>query len=178
MSLDSESSPSSSSRDWFFPSHSFAHSSHQYARKAPKYSRRFSTNPRLSQPLLPDTRPPKTPPTFRSVSSSNSSSSREYSYAELRKRAYSTRRGEPLRKREDNDAVSNRNVGISEEKTLSREKIAGLSGQRLKFRWHMAISLAVAVLSTWDNIKIVILFHYFEKRWIFYVNFVVNNCRL
>lgn len=159
MSLDSESSPSSSSRDWFFPSNSFAHSNNHYMRKTPKYARRFSSNPRLSQPLPPDSKPPKTL-TFRSVSSSNSSSFREYNYAGLRRRSYSSHRTETSPKREENDAVlqrkavvSNRNVGVSEEKTSASKMISGFSGQQVKFRWHMAISLAVIALSICKTIK-------------------------
>ncbi|KAH9782850.1 putative ion channel CASTOR [Citrus sinensis] len=143
MSPDSEPSPSSSSRDWLFPSHSFAHSFDNYTSKTPKYPRRFSSNPRLSQPLPPDSKPHKTP-AFQSVSSSNSSSFSEYKYAGLRRRSYLSRRAETSPKREENGTVlqrnavvSNRNVGVSEEKTSESKMIAGFYGQRVKFRWHM-----------------------------------------
>ncbi|KAH9726869.1 putative ion channel CASTOR [Citrus sinensis] len=143
MSLDAEPSPSSSSRDWLFPSQSFAHSFDNYTSKTPKYPRRFSSNPRLSQPLPPDSKPHKTP-AFQSVSSSNSSSFSEYKYAGLRRRSYLSRRAETSPKREENGTVlqrnavvSNRNVGVSEEKTSESKMIAGFYGQRVKFRWHM-----------------------------------------
>ncbi|KAH9782858.1 putative ion channel CASTOR [Citrus sinensis] len=151
MSPDSEPSPSSSSRDWLFPSHSFAHSFDNYTSKTPKYPRRFSSNPRLSQPLPPDSKPHKTP-AFQSVSSSNSSSFSEYKYAGLRRRSYLSRRAETSPKREENGTVlqrnavvSNRNVGVSEEKTSESKMIAGFYGQRVKFRWHMVISLVIMI---------------------------------
>ncbi|KAH9782857.1 putative ion channel CASTOR [Citrus sinensis] len=109
MSPDSEPSPSSSSRDWLFPSHSFAHSFDNYTSKTPKYPRRFSSNPRLSQPLPPDSKPHKTP-AFQSVSSSNSSSFSEYKYAGLRRRSYLSRRAETSPKREENGTVLQRNA--------------------------------------------------------------------
>ncbi|XP_024044795.1 ion channel CASTOR isoform X3 [Citrus clementina] len=150
MSLDSEPSPSSS-RDWLFPSHSFAHSYDIYTSKTPKYHRRFSSNPRLSQPLPPDSKPHKTP-AFHSVSSSNSCSFSEYKYAGLRRRSYSSRRAGTSPKREENGTVlqrnavvSNRNVGVSEEKTSESKMIAGFYGQRVKFRWHMVISLVIMI---------------------------------
>lgn len=143
MSLDPEPAPSSSSsRDWFFPSHSFVHSSHRYTQKYQKYPRRFSTNTRLSQPRQPDSKPPRTP-SFRSVSSSNSSF-KDSNYAGVRKRAfYSTYRAEQLPKREEIGAESDRNAGVSGEK--AGEKNFGFWGQRVQVRWHMAISLAVGV---------------------------------
>ncbi|KAH9726871.1 putative ion channel CASTOR [Citrus sinensis] len=151
MSLDAEPSPSSSSRDWLFPSQSFAHSFDNYTSKTPKYPRRFSSNPRLSQPLPPDSKPHKTP-AFQSVSSSNSSSFSEYKYAGLRRRSYLSRRAETSPKREENGTVlqrnavvSNRNVGVSEEKTSESKMIAGFYGQRVKFRWHMVISLVIMI---------------------------------
>lgn len=159
MSLDAEPSPSSSSRDWLFPSHSFAHSFDNYTSKTPKYPCRFSSNPRLSQPLPPDSKPHKTP-AFQSVSSSNSSSFSEYKYAGLRRRSYLSRRAETSPKREENGTVlqrnavvSNRNVGVSEEKTSESKMIAGFYGQRVKFRWHMVISLVVIALSICKTIK-------------------------
>ncbi|XP_044500118.1 ion channel CASTOR-like isoform X1 [Mangifera indica] len=143
MSLDPEPAPSSSSsRDWFFPSHSFVHSSHRYTQKYQKYPRRFSTNTRLSQPRQPDSKPPRTP-SFRSVSSSNSSF-KDSNYAGVRKRAfYSTYRAEQLPKREEIGAESDRNAGVSGEK--AGEKNFGFWGQRVQVRWHMAISLAVVI---------------------------------
>ncbi|KAJ0034851.1 hypothetical protein Pint_26194 [Pistacia integerrima] len=143
MSLDPEPPPSSSSsRDWFFPSHSFVHSSHQSTPKYQKHPRRFSTNTRLSQPRQPDSKTPRTP-SFRSVSSSNSSF-RDYNYAGVRKRAlYSTRRAEQPPKLEEIGAESDRNAGISCEKI--GEKNVGFPGQRVKVRWQMAICLAVVL---------------------------------
>ncbi|KAJ0034852.1 hypothetical protein Pint_26195 [Pistacia integerrima] len=83
MSLDPEPSPSSRrSRDWFFPSHSFVHSSHQFTPKYQKHPRQFSKNTRLSQPRQPDSKPPRRP-SFRSVSSSNYF--RDSNYAGLEK---------------------------------------------------------------------------------------------
>ncbi|KAL5848470.1 hypothetical protein ACOSQ4_006483 [Xanthoceras sorbifolium] len=149
MSLDSESCPPSSSRDWFFPSHSFIHSSPYYPPKTPKYTRRFSTNPRLSQPPPP----PQKTPSFRSVSSSSSSSFRENNYPGIRRRANLTRRAERPSQREEDGAVSTRapdvskrNAGVSGEKTAaSGGKSAGASVQWIKGRWHMAILIAIVI---------------------------------
>lgn len=143
MSVDPEPSPSSSSsRDWFFPSHSFVHSSHQYTPKYQNHPRRFSTNTRLSQPRHNDSKPPRTP-SFRSVSSSNSSF-RDSNYAGIRKRAlYSTRREEQPPKPEEIGAEPDRNARISGGKT--GEKNVGFSDQRFKVRWRMAICLAVGL---------------------------------
>ncbi|KAL5784245.1 hypothetical protein ACOSQ2_006637 [Xanthoceras sorbifolium] len=149
MSLDSESCPPSSSRDWFFPSHSFIHSSPYYPPKTPKYTRRFSTNPRLSQPPPP----PQKTPSFRSVSSSSSSSFRENNYPGIRRRANLTRRAERPSQREEDGAVSTRapdvskrNAGVSGEKTAaSGGKSAGASVQWIKGRWHMAILVAIVI---------------------------------
>ncbi|KAH7572981.1 hypothetical protein JRO89_XS03G0045700 [Xanthoceras sorbifolium] len=149
MSLDSESCPPSSSRDWFFPSHSFIHSSPYYPPKTPKYTRRFSTNPRLSQPPPP----PQKTPSFRSFSSSSSSSFRENNYPGIRRRANLTRRAERPSQREEDGAVSTRapdvskrNAGVSGEKTAaSGGKSAGASVQWIKGRWHMAILVAIVI---------------------------------
>ncbi|TXG72687.1 hypothetical protein EZV62_001266 [Acer yangbiense] len=139
MSLDAESSPpSSSSRDWFFPSHSFIHSSPY---KTPKHPRRFSANPRLSQP---PPLPSKTP-SFRSVSSSSSSSFRENNYPGSRRRANLNRRAENPPKHEEDDAISSRTLDVSGQKMASSEKSAGSSGQRVKVRWHMAIAIAIVI---------------------------------
>ncbi|KAK0608476.1 hypothetical protein LWI29_031250 [Acer saccharum] len=139
MSLDAESSPpSSSSRDWFFPSHSFIHSSPY---KTPKHPRRFSANPRLSQP--PPL--PQKSPSFRSVSSSSSSSFRENNYPGTRRRANLNRRSENPPKHEEDDAISSRTLDVSGQKMASSEKSSGSSGQRVKVRWHMAIAIAIVI---------------------------------
>ncbi|KAJ4723765.1 Ion channel CASTOR [Melia azedarach] len=153
MSLDSESSPSSSSRDWFFPSHSFAHSSHQYARKSPKI---FSQILHKSQTLAAAPSLIRDPPKRR----------RRFALfrppipALLENTAMLSSERERTRLAGAN-LCGNVKItmpfriemwAVSEEKTLSREKIAGLSGQRLKFRWHMAISLAVIVITVFTSL--------------------------
>ncbi|XP_038691432.1 ion channel CASTOR-like isoform X2 [Tripterygium wilfordii] len=136
MSLDSESSPPSSSRDWFFPSPSFIQSPHQPP-KTPKYPRRFSTNPRSFRYNTSESGPHKTPP-FRGVSPSDSARFRDPRYAGLRRRVEIPRRA-------DNSPTIKDADSISSQKTSSQEKIPGFSWQRVKVRWQMAFAVATLI---------------------------------
>ncbi|OMO62173.1 CASTOR/POLLUX/SYM8 ion channel [Corchorus capsularis] len=146
MSLDTESSPSSS-RDWFFPSPSFIHSTSNPS-QSPNYPRRFTTIPRHSRPSPPDRKPPKTP-SFRSVSSSSSAPYGDRKYGRLRRKIEFTGRSEKSPKCEEDGAVSEQKRAVpnavSGEKTASGEMGVGIAGQRVKVRWQMAFSIAILI---------------------------------
>ncbi|XP_022733689.1 ion channel CASTOR-like isoform X2 [Durio zibethinus] len=145
MSLDSESSPSSS-RDWFFPSPSFIHSTSHHSRSA-NYPRKFTTIPRHSPPS--DWKKPHKTPTFRSVSSSSSASYGDPNYGRLRRRVDFTLRSQRTSKHEEEVAVLEQKRGVSNavsvEKTASGEMGIRIAGQRFKIRWQMAFSIAVLI---------------------------------
>ncbi|KAK8485036.1 hypothetical protein V6N12_014112 [Hibiscus sabdariffa] len=144
MSLDSESSSPSSSRDWFFPSPSFIHST-SHSPQSPNYPRKFSTIPRHPRPSPPDWKPPKTS-TFRGVSSSAYGDPK---YGRLRRRVDFTRRSEKTSKQEGDGPVlaQNRDVSkaVPDEKTAAGEIGIRVLGQRVKIRWQMAFSLAILI---------------------------------
>ncbi|XVF84269.1 hypothetical protein PTKIN_Ptkin17bG0019700 [Pterospermum kingtungense] len=146
MSLDSESSPSSS-RDWFFPSPSFIHST-PHPSQSPNYPRKFTTITRRTHPSPDWKKPPKTS-AFRTVSSSSSVSYGDPKYGRLRRRVEFTRRNETTPKNEEHDAVSEQKQGtssaMSAEKTASGEISVRLAGQRVKIRWQMAFSIAILI---------------------------------
>ncbi|XP_021290294.1 ion channel CASTOR-like isoform X1 [Herrania umbratica] len=153
MSLDSESSPSSS-RDWFFPSPSFIHST-SHPSQSPNYPRRWTTIPRHSRPCPPDWKPSKTS-TFRSVSSSDSAPYGDRKYSRLRHRVDFTRRSEKSPKQEEDGAVleqkrdvSNAGSGgkqnVLSDNTASGEMGIWIAGQRVKVRWQMAFSIAILI---------------------------------
>lgn len=155
MSFDSDSAapPPSSSRDWYFPSPPFVHSS-----KFPNYPRRFPTNPTVSQHYPPDSRssfrrfssPVPTPP-LRDVSSSSSAPHRTVNHAGIRRRAGYARRGEQLPRTSGEDVVPARKSEISgallAEKVSAPKKLMGFSDHCLEFRvrWKMAITVAVSL---------------------------------
>ncbi|KAK9287934.1 hypothetical protein L1049_016379 [Liquidambar formosana] len=159
MSLDSEPSPPpSTSRDWFFPSPNFIHSSSHHPSKNP---RRFSTIPRTPKPYVPDSKSPKPSySSFRSVSPPNTIPTRDPKYAGIRRRVDSARRTEKLSKANVSDAVSGRGAGVSDavlgrksdvsvkvsgERTLGGKSFVGFSGGRFKIRWQMAFSVAILI---------------------------------
>ncbi|CAK9165567.1 unnamed protein product, partial [Ilex paraguariensis] len=130
MSLDSESP--STSRDWFFPSPSYIHSSNSDISKTP--TRRFSSYPRVSKP-------PK-PTLFQNTSPTISVPVRDPKYAGVRRRIELNRRNERSTRAEC-PAEFRMLSEVSEEKTMSVEKRStGLAGGRLNVRWQMAFSVA------------------------------------
>ncbi|WRX21619.1 CASTOR/POLLUX/SYM8 ion channel [Theobroma cacao] len=153
MSHDSESSPSSS-RDWFFPSPSFIHST-SHPSQSPNYPRRWTTIPRHSPPSPPDWKPSKTP-TFRSVSLSDSAPYGDRKYSRIRRRVDFTRRSEKSSKQEEDGAVLEQKRGVSNaisggkqnvlsDKTASGEMGIRIACQRIKVRWQMAFSIAILI---------------------------------
>ncbi|PON57130.1 CASTOR ion channel [Trema orientale] len=145
MSVDPDSASASSSRDWYFPSPPFIHSSPPSA-NLPNYPRRFSENPRLS----------RSP--FRDVSSSTSSASayspqRTFHNAGLRRRVGFTRRTEQPRRKDTNDAVSVRKSetpsSVLDEKASATKKIKLMDflgqGLELRIRWKMAVTVAILI---------------------------------
>ncbi|XP_007033715.2 PREDICTED: ion channel CASTOR isoform X2 [Theobroma cacao] len=153
MSHDSESSPSSS-RDWFFPSPSFIHST-SHPSQSPNYPRRWTTIPRHSPPSPPDWKPSKTP-TFRSVSLSDSAPYGDRKYSRIRRRVDFTRRSEKSSKQEEDGAVLEQKRGVSNavsggkqnvlsDKTASGEMGIRIACQRIKVRWKMAFSIAILI---------------------------------
>ncbi|EOY04643.1 Uncharacterized protein TCM_019847 isoform 4 [Theobroma cacao] len=153
MSHDSESSPSSS-RDWFFPSPSFIHSTSNPS-QSPNYPRRWTTIPRHSPPSPPDWKPSKTP-TFRSVSLSDSAPYGDRKYSRIRRRVDFTRRSEKSSKQEEDGAILEQKRGVSNavsggkqnvlsDKTASGEMGIRIACQRIKVRWQMAFSIAILI---------------------------------
>ncbi|KAM3750131.1 hypothetical protein ACB098_04G014000 [Castanea mollissima] len=129
MSLDSDSLPPSTSRDWFFPT----------PPKYPKYPRRFTANPRNSFPYCP----PKKP-SFRDVSETAPTPYRDFKYARTRRRVDVSQRSQRNKaSSEANGAVSAKIEDVSAAKKVS--KIIGVSVRDLKNRWHMAVSVAVLI---------------------------------
>ncbi|XP_075662403.1 ion channel CASTOR-like isoform X3 [Castanea sativa] len=132
MSLDSDSLPPSTSRDWFFPT----------PPKYPKYPRRFTANPRNSFPYCP----PKKP-SFRDVSETAPTPYRDFKYARTRRRVDVSQRSQRNNASDEaNGAVSGPNPevsGVSAAKKVS--KIIGVLVRDLKNRWHMAVSVAVLI---------------------------------
>lgn len=156
--VDSDSSPPSLSRDWFFPSPSPYCVQSSSAAKTPKHPRRFSTNPRAySSSTSLDSKPP-TPPSFRSAPPVNSSPYREASYAGARRRLGPSLRTERLSVAREKKAVSSRDGAASRagsdrkpeaapaEKVPSRGQGIGDLRRRLRLRWRMAFLVAVRLL--------------------------------
>ncbi|KAB2092132.1 hypothetical protein ES319_A02G007800v1 [Gossypium barbadense] len=146
MSLDSAEASPSSSRDWFFPSPSFIHSTSN-SPQSPNYPRKFSTIPRHSRSSHTDWKPPKTS-TFRSVSSSGSAAYGDPKYGRVRRRI-ELRRREKMAKQEKEDPVLEQKRDVS--KAVSGVKTAigemGIRdfGQRVKIRWQMASYIAILI---------------------------------
>ncbi|TYJ44791.1 hypothetical protein E1A91_A02G008500v1 [Gossypium mustelinum] len=146
MSLDSAEASPSSSRDWFFPSPSFIHSTSN-SPQSPNYPRKFSTIPRHSRSSHTDWKPPKTS-TFRSVSSYGSAAYGDPKYGRVRRRI-ELRRREKMAKQEKEDPVLEQKRDVS--KAVSGVKTAigemGIRdfGQRVKIRWQMASYIAILI---------------------------------
>ncbi|KHF98770.1 Ion channel CASTOR [Gossypium arboreum] len=146
MSLDSAEASPSSSRDWFFPSPSFIHSTSN-SPQSPNYPRKFSTIPRHSRSSHTDWKPPKTS-TFRSVSSSGSAAYGDPKYGRVRRRI-ELRRREKMAKQEKEDPVLEQKRDVSKAvsgvKTAIGEMGIGDFGQRVKIRWQMASYIAILI---------------------------------
>ncbi|TYH26680.1 hypothetical protein ES288_A02G008000v1 [Gossypium darwinii] len=146
MSLDSAEASPSSSRDWFFPSPSFIHSTSN-SPQSQNYPRKFSTIPRHSRSSHTDWKPPKTS-TFRTVSSSGSAAYGDPKYGRVRRRI-ELRRREKMAKQEKEDPVLEQKRDVS--KAVSGVKTAigemGIRdfGQRVKIRWQMASYIAILI---------------------------------
>ncbi|ONI27734.1 hypothetical protein PRUPE_1G102500 [Prunus persica] len=153
MSLDSDSAAvSSTSRDWYFPSPPFIHSNSN-STKFPKYPRRFPTNPRQSQHLPPDYRPPfggvsspNSSPPFRSVSSSTSAPHRAFSHERLRRRVDFGRRREKPQQNDVNEAIPSVSDGVSGRRSEVSSAVSGdkFLGNGFNVRWKMAFFVAIA----------------------------------
>ncbi|TYI91662.1 hypothetical protein E1A91_D02G008900v1 [Gossypium mustelinum] len=145
MSPDSAESSPSSSRDWFFPSPSFIHSTSN-SPQSPNYPRKFSTIPRHSRSSPTDWKPPKTS-TFRSVSSSGSAAYGDQKYGRGRRRIELIRRIEKTAKQEKEDPVLEQKRDVSKAvsgvKTAIGEMGIRVLGQRVKIRWQMASYIAI-----------------------------------
>lgn len=148
MSLDSAESSTSSSRDWFFPSPYFIHSTSN-SPQSPNYPRKFSTIPRHSRSSPTDWKPPKTS-TFRSVSSSGSAAYGDPKYGRVLRRIELIRRSEKTVKQEKEDPVLEQKRVVSKSvsgvKTDIGEMGIRVFGQRIKIRWQMAFYIAVCFL--------------------------------
>ncbi|GMJ01660.1 hypothetical protein like AT5G49960 [Hibiscus trionum] len=133
MSLDSESSSPSSSRDWFFPSPSFIHST-SHSPQSPTYPRKFSTI---------STHPRSSPPHWKPPAHGDPK------YGRLRRRVDFTRRSEKTPKQEGDGPVLAHKRDVSKavpsEKTAAGEIGFRVFGQRVKIRWQMAFSLAILI---------------------------------
>lgn len=144
MSVDSDSGTGpSSSRDWYFPSPPFLHTN----AKSPKYHRRFSTNPRPSQP---DSQKPVgglsspnlvTPP-FRGTSAPQTS----FNHERLRRRVDFSRRREKPPRNDVNVAISTASDAVSKKRSEAVSGDTFISGPGFKLRWKMAFSVAVLPL--------------------------------
>ncbi|KAH1096005.1 hypothetical protein J1N35_012926 [Gossypium stocksii] len=147
MSPDSAESSPSSSRDWFFPSPSFIHSTSN-SPQSPNYPRKFSTIPRHSRSSPTDWKPPKTS-TFRSVSSSGSAAYGDQKYGRVRRRIELIRRSEKTAKKEKEDPVVEQKRDVSKAvsgvKTAIGEMGIRVFGQRVKIRWQMAFCIAILI---------------------------------
>ncbi|XP_034197348.1 ion channel CASTOR-like isoform X2 [Prunus dulcis] len=153
MSLDSDSAAvSSTSRDWYFPSPPFIHNNSN-STKFPKYPRRFPTNPRQSQHLPPDYRPPfggvsspNSSPPFRSVSSSTSAPHRAFNHERLRRRVDFGRRREKPQQNDVNDAIPSVSDGVSRRRSEVSSAVSGdkFLGNGFNVRWKMAFFVAIA----------------------------------
>ncbi|CAB4262415.1 unnamed protein product [Prunus armeniaca] len=153
MSLDSDSAAvASTSRDWYFPSPPFIHNNTN-STKFPKYPRRFPTNPRPSQHLPPDYRPPfggvsspNSSPPFRSVSSSTSAPHRAFNHERLRRRVDFGRRREKPQQNDVNEAIPSVSDGVSRRRSEVSSAVSGdkFLGNGFNVRWKMAFFVAIA----------------------------------
>ncbi|KAJ6878082.1 ion channel CASTOR isoform X4 [Populus alba x Populus x berolinensis] len=137
MSLDSEDSPSPSfDRDWFFPSTSFIH---QSPPEPPKSHRRFSTTPKHS----PDSILSKSQ-SFRPSSSIPPPTTSKYGI--LRRRVEFPRPLFKPSKQEQHVSFLDRKPVVPREKKQSPEKVSsGPPGHRVRFRWNLAITVAIVI---------------------------------
>lgn len=188
----SDSSPPSSSRDWYFPSPPFIHSS-----KFPNCPRRFPGNPRVSRHYPPDSgsssfRRVVPKPLLRDVLSSSSAPHRTVvNHAGLRRRAGLARRGDQQTRANGEDVVpakkSEVSGALSGEKVSAPKKPTGFSGRSLgiRVRWKMAIAAAVSVsvsvsyLSTYYTTRMHdVLANYASEAQTFFVFcFLFGGCR-
>ncbi|KAF6173048.1 hypothetical protein GIB67_006424 [Kingdonia uniflora] len=134
MSFDTEPSPSSSNRDWFFPSPSFIHH-HSPTIRHQKPLKNFSPNPRFLKPHE----------SFSS-SSSNSIPRREVKYAGIRRRIDFAHRAEKPHNSSSNDASK---PVVSVAKSGAWKRVIGVFDDglrfRLRLRWSLVVSVAVIV---------------------------------
>lgn len=140
MSLDSGSATvPSSSRDWYFPSPPFIHTN----AKSPKYHRRFSTNPRPSQPDSQQPSPNLVTPPFRGTLAPHTS----FKHERLRRRVDFSRRREKPPRNDVNVAISTAAAdAVSKKRSDAVSGDTFISGHGLKLRWKMAFSVAVLPL--------------------------------
>ncbi len=145
MSLDSESAPFSS-RDWFFPSPSFIHSS-RYSANSPVYPRRFTTISRSSRRSLPDPDGLSNHSWFQKVSPPPPTPYSESKYASPRRRVDLSRRAEKHPERDESDAASKEKAGVSDAAKIKAEGSGQtnvkFSGQSPEVRRWLAFYAAV-----------------------------------
>ncbi|XP_016900285.2 ion channel CASTOR-like [Cucumis melo] len=148
MSLDSESSPSSS-RDWFFPPQSFLHS---HPAKSPNYIRRFSDTSRLSRRYTDYHRYRKTSSCI-SDSHSCSTITNDVKFARSRRRFYFDRRSDLSLKRSEVEFSSKPklelpDVSSSAKKVSDTSRLSKSFDSSLKVRWlFLAIAASIFVVS-------------------------------
>ncbi|XP_038877877.1 ion channel CASTOR-like isoform X1 [Benincasa hispida] len=147
MSLDSESSPSSS-RDWFFPPQSFVQS---YPAKSHNYIRRFSETSRISRRYTDYQRYRKTSSCI-SDSHSCSTISNDVKFARTRRRFDFDRRSDLSLKRSEVEFSSKRKLELpdfssSAKKVSDNSRLSRPIDSTLKVRWHfLAIALSIFVV--------------------------------
>ncbi|XP_023528275.1 ion channel CASTOR-like isoform X2 [Cucurbita pepo subsp. pepo] len=151
MSLDSESSPSST-RDWFFPPQSFLHS---YPPKSPTYIRRFSETSRISRRYADHQRYRKSSSCI-SDSHSCSSTSNDAKFARTRRRIDFDRRSDLSLKRSESEFSSKRkleqsDVSSSAKKVSDTSRLFRSFDSTLKVRWRFlatAASIFIVIFAT------------------------------
>ncbi|XP_022956414.1 ion channel CASTOR-like isoform X3 [Cucurbita moschata] len=151
MSLDSESSPSST-RDWFFPPQSFLHS---YPAKSPTYIRRFSETSRISRRYADHQRYRKSSSCI-SDSHSCSSTSNDAKFARTRRRIDFDRRSDLSLKRSESEFSSKRkleqsDVSSSAKKVSDTSRLFRSFDSTLKVRWRflaIAASIFIVIFAT------------------------------
>ncbi|XP_022997237.1 ion channel CASTOR-like isoform X2 [Cucurbita maxima] len=151
MSLDSESSPSSS-RDWFFPPQSFVQS---YPAKSQTYIRRFSETSRISRRYADHQRYRKSSSCI-SDSHSCSSTSNDAKFARTRRRIDFDRRSDLSLKRSELEFSSKRkleqsDVSSSAKKVSDTSRLFRSFDSTLKVRWRflaIAASIFIVIFAT------------------------------
>lgn len=180
MSLDSESSPSSS-RDWFFPPQSFVHS---HPAKSHNYIRRFSETSRISRRYTDYQSYRKTSSSI-SASHSSSTTTNDVKFARTRRRFDFDRRSDLSIKPSEVEFSSKRklelpDVSSSAKKLSDASRLVRPIDSTLKVRWHflaIAVSIFVVIFATMvhENLSLQEQVNDLETR-IFNLNIKLRAC--